>query len=204
MVLTLLKTSINKIMNPFYSLLARLGVKPDFVTIMGLVFAVLAGYGFAISNYWLALLGIFLTGFSDMVDGGVARASGNTTVQGAFLDSVVDRLGETGIYTGIIIGFTSGIGQMIGILLLAAAFSVSYLRARGESLGVDMAGIGIMERAERMIFLGFTAIAGIFFLQSGVLWMLGLMLLLTTYTVLQRFGKGYFDLGKKISAADLH
>lgn len=197
MVLTLVKSSINSIMGPFYSMIAKTKVSPDFITLLGFGFAVLAGFGFAFQYYWLAVLGVALTGFLDMLDGGVARANGHSSKQGAFLDSVMDRLGETAIYTGMTLGFTAGIDQLSSIVLLAAAFSVSYLRARGESLGVDMAGIGLMERAERMLFLIMASLGGVILGEVAVVWVVRILVILTLYTVVQRFFKGYFDLGNE-------
>ena len=37
--------------------------------------------------------------------------------------------------------------------MVAACLMISYVRAKGESIGVEKMAVGIMERAERLIFL---------------------------------------------------
>ncbi len=67
--------------------------------------------------------------------------------------------------------------------VLAASLLISYQRAKAEALGFEAKG-GIMERAERVILLGF----GLLFdsLLIAVLW---IMLALTLVTAVQRFVK---------------
>jgi len=62
---------------------------------------------------------------------------------------------------------------------------VSYSRSRAEAAGVKMAGVGLAERAERMIFLALTIYAASYnpvYLDYGVI----ALALLTNFTVLQR------------------
>jgi CDP-diacylglycerol--glycerol-3-phosphate 3-phosphatidyltransferase len=65
--------------------------------------------------------------------------------------------------------------------VMGASMLISYERAKAEALGFNARG-GIMERAERLVLLGF----GLLFdsLLVPVLW---LMLLLTLVTAVQRF-----------------
>ena len=61
---------------------------------------------------------------------------------------------------------------------------ISYERARAEALGLDARG-GLMERAERFVFLG---IALAFNILVPVLW---IMLVLTAFTAVHRFVRVY-------------
>src|SRR5690606_3203790 len=78
--------------------------------------------------------------------------------RGAFLDSTLDRFAEVGAFVGLAVLYRE---STLGVVLVAAALGgsllVSYARARGESLGV-VCKVGIMQRAERLLLIGFGGI----------------------------------------------
>jgi CDP-diacylglycerol--glycerol-3-phosphate 3-phosphatidyltransferase len=95
-----------------------------------------------------------------MFDGTLARATGRVSRWGAFLDSVFDRGGEAIVYIGIVFGAAVEEHTRVPILAtsaLAAAFMVSYVRARAEGLGFSpgkgMAAVGLMPREIRLVIL---------------------------------------------------
>jgi archaetidylinositol phosphate synthase len=178
-------------MNPVYTFLAKLGIHPNTITIAGLGVAILAGWAFALQAYYVAAIAIALSGVFDVLDGGIARVGGYASDEGAFLDSIADRLGESAIYIGIVLSFTDIYHQLLGLSLLVFSYSISYLRARGEGLGVKLAGIGVMERAERMSALFLAALlAGLYSSQVLVV-TLFIILVLVAITVVHRFVKVY-------------
>jgi len=119
-----------------------------------------------------------LAGGFDIVDGAVARVTGKTSKQGAFLDSTLDRVAEVAVFAGILVG---GYSSPI-LVLLALSFSllVSYTRAKGDALGVALSGIGIGERSERLLILAVLSIAGLAY------WGVILVLIAALYTFLER------------------
>lgn len=141
------------------------GLPPTFWTCvgLGLAFAAAASYGLGwISWPYAAIAGgalILASGFFDMVDGQVARATGKASRRGAFLDSTFDKVAEVAIFGGILVG---GLADA-RLVFLAAALSllVSYSRSRAESLGVDLGGTGIGERAERLLVLAVVGMMGL-------------------------------------------
>ena len=150
MVMSQLRGPFTKLMKPLYEVLAKIGISPNAVTMIGLGMSIVGGWAFASSEYFVAAIMIFLSGVMDLLDGGIARVGGYASSEGAFLDSVADRLGESALYIGLVISFTEAAYQLLALGILVFSFSISYLRARAEGLGVTLAGIGIMERAERM------------------------------------------------------
>jgi CDP-diacylglycerol--glycerol-3-phosphate 3-phosphatidyltransferase len=78
--------------------------------------------------------------------------------RGAFLDSTLDRFAEVGALVGLAVLFrgdpwaVAAVGSALGGSLL-----VSYARARGESVGI-VCKVGIMQRAERLLLVGFGGI----------------------------------------------
>jgi archaetidylinositol phosphate synthase len=138
---------------------AGTGLSADFWTGVGLALAFLAGAIYALpvigfNWYTTAVLGgvaLLVSGFFDIVDGSVARVTGKSTKKGAFLDSSFDKIAETAVFLGIAAG---GLGQPLWVMLaLALSLLVSYTRARAESVGVELKGIGIGERAERLLII---------------------------------------------------
>jgi CDP-diacylglycerol--glycerol-3-phosphate 3-phosphatidyltransferase len=161
--------------------LRRTGVTADVVTTIGILMATVAAVAIALGNLRLGLLFLVLTGVPDALDGAVAKASGTSSLRGAYFDSVSDRLTDALLFGGV--AWYLATEEPGRIMMLPVAVMVSYQRAKAESLGFDAKG-GIMERAERFIVLGF----GLLFseLLIGVLWV---MLVLTVVTAVQRFVK---------------
>ena len=129
----------------------RIMPRPTAWTVVGLAFALLAfvyyGGGRPISGG----IALALSGFFDVLDGAVARATGRTSEGGAFLDSTLDRVAEVVVYLGIIVGGYAS--PFLVLLALSMSLLVSYTRAKGDALGVNLAGIGVGERSERLIVL---------------------------------------------------
>lgn len=145
---------------------AATGLPPDFWTYLGLALALASAGAFASGLQHAALLGgalLLASGFFDVVDGQVARAAKKESRRGAFADSLADKAAEAAVFVGIMAG------SLAEPLLVAAALSlsllVSYARARAESLGVQLSGVGIGERAERLLIL---AVVGMFWMEAAV------------------------------------
>lgn len=156
------RARIKRIGEPIALFLGRLGLTPDALTVVGFGIVLAAAFA-AAANQWVltALILIFGTLF-DGLDGTLARATGKTSDFGAFLDSTMDRAGEAVIYAGIAAGAAmNGKTEVIGLATLALGTGslVSYVRARGEGLGV-CANIGIAQRAERAAVLIVGLLAG--------------------------------------------
>ena len=135
-----------------------LGLGPLFFNLLGVAFGVLAAVFFALGHLSLAGWAVLLGGWSDVVDGRLARALGVASEQGAFLDSTLDRFAEFAAFVGLAILFQeSDLGLILVVTALGGSLLVSYARARGESVGV-VCKVGIMQRAERLLLLGFGAI----------------------------------------------
>ena len=156
------RARIKRIGEPIALFLGRLGFTPDALTIVGFGIVLAAAFAAAAGQWVLtALILIFGTLF-DGLDGTLARATGKTSDFGAFLDSTMDRAGEAVIYAGIAAGAAmNGKTEVIGLATLALGTGslVSYVRARGEVLGV-CANIGIAQRAERAAVLIVGLLAG--------------------------------------------
>ena len=123
------------------------------------------------------LAGIFLilAGVSDMLDGSLARANGETSPFGSYIDSVADRFTEALIFTGIAWHLREKPELLLVLAALAGSFLVSYTKARAEALGVSC-DVGLMERPERIIVLVAGALLG---LLVPALWVLAVLTMIT-------------------------
>ena len=95
--------------------------------------------------------------FSDMIDGYMARTSGQISPFGAFLDSTLDRIGDAAIFGGLAMYYVGPGDNELGrpalaIYCLSMGSVTSYARARAESLGMQ-AKVGIAERSDRLVLI---------------------------------------------------
>lgn len=161
----------------------RTNLHPDYITILGFILALIAGYLFATKNLFFAAIVLGISGFLDMLDGAVARIKFRPTPFGEFLDSVMDRFSDAAIVLGITFG--GFINWILGIFLLHSFFTISYVRAKSESIGVNCE-IGIAERPERLIIIFIASILGEF-VNLKIMTIFMIFLLLISYiTVFQR------------------
>ena len=160
---------------------------PNAITILGFLITVVSAYFVGVG--WLVAGGIvfLFAGGLDLMDGALARLTDTVSPFGALLDSVFDRLSEAALFVGIAVhAMRDGISDdrkifFITVLLLALIFSqvVSYLRARGEGLGVFTRG-GVMTRSERVVLLGVGLIVG------QIEWFLLAIAVVSCFTLFQR------------------
>ena len=150
-----------RIASSIVEFLSNHGISPMSLTVSAFVATIISSiiYLYASSNrllYFPAAITLAISGFLDAVDGAVARRMNKSSKLGAFLDSVFDKLGECFILIAIIC--SRAVDVLWGSMALASSILVSYVRHRAEPLGVSLKGIGIMERAERMILLIITSL----------------------------------------------
>jgi CDP-diacylglycerol--glycerol-3-phosphate 3-phosphatidyltransferase len=154
------RARVKKAFEPIALGLGRLGLTPDALTLIGFAITVV-GAALIADQRWLAGgLVIFLGGVFDLFDGTLARATGQVSNLGAFMDSVFDRAGEVIVYVGLVVGLQE-LGIQNGTVLAASAMGsavlVSYTRSKSEGLGFTsgsgMAAIGIMTREVRLVVL---------------------------------------------------
>ncbi len=144
-------------------MLARLGLTPNALTVIGLLLNIfVAG---TIASGRLELGGAFLlvaSGF-DMLDGAVARASGTVTRFGGFLDSTIDRYSEAVVFGGVLVYLLGTPDFRLGSLLVFAAtvgsLLISYARARAEAAEFR-ASVGLLARPERVFILAVGLLIG--------------------------------------------
>ncbi len=184
--------------SPFVNLMVKLHVTPNVLTVWGFVVSCVAAYFFHLgmvgAGGWFMIFGATF----DMFDGHIARLTGKASKSGAFFDSVMDRFCEGVVFLGLASYYRNSWILSFVILGLVGSMMVSYTRARGEGVGVDVKS-GIMQRPERIVYLGvgsvFSPICAYFlrplwpvsldFLTIGAILLIAIM---TNITALHRMG----------------
>ncbi|MCP3016698.1 CDP-alcohol phosphatidyltransferase family protein [Nocardiopsis dassonvillei] len=181
---------VSRVTTPLGRSLARLGLTPNIVTIVGALGVIVSALFFYPQGQLYAgsvVVTVFV--LFDMLDGAVARARDSASAFGAFLDSSLDRVADAAILSGLLWWFI-GEGDdplLAGLTLfcLVSGFMVSYIKARAEGLGVNC-DVGVAERTERLVVILVAVGLGgldVPYVLAGGLWLLAAMSLLT---VLQR------------------
>ena len=179
------------IFTPVARLFLKLGISPDVVTVVGTIGVCVGALAFYPRHefFWGTIV-ITLFVFSDTVDGVMARMSGRSGKWGAYLDSTLDRVGDSAIFGGLVLWYAgSGDNFLMAGLALACLILgsvVSYAKARAEGLGFS-ADVGIAERADRLVaVLATTGLVGIGLPEVVLAVVLALLAVASLITVVQR------------------
>ena len=175
-----LRPLLTRILNPIAK---KLDINPNILTLISPIFAILSAILFAKHYLLWAGLVILLNGLFDVLDGAVARFHNKTSDFGAFLDSTMDRFSDGIIVIGIVFG--GYCNWIIGILLVHSALTISYVRARAESKGIQCE-VGIAERAVRLIVIIIGSCVGYYYGNQYFLYILIALLIASYITVFQR------------------
>ncbi|HEY5272922.1 MAG TPA: CDP-alcohol phosphatidyltransferase family protein [Acidimicrobiales bacterium] len=166
--------------------LVKHGVTADEVTVVGILFAIATSVVIGLGYLYIGIVVLTIGGLMDALDGVVAKAAGAASLRGAFFDSVADRISDAFIFGGVawyLLERSDPRAAILPVAILAVSSVISYTRAKAESLGLSARG-GLMERAERLIFLGLALL-----LHVVMVPLLGVLLALTTATAIGRFRK---------------
>ncbi|MCX6613773.1 MAG: CDP-alcohol phosphatidyltransferase family protein [Acidobacteria bacterium] len=154
--------------------LALSKIHPNVLTFIGLVINIGAAWLLARGAFWQAGLVIIGAGLFDMVDGRVARKTGQVTRFGGFFDSVIDRYSDLALLIGLLV-YYGNINRAPYVVLTAvvmiASVMTSYARARAENT-IPQCKVGFLERPERVVLL---IIGALFDRMAPVLWIAAIL-----------------------------
>ena len=159
---------------PVVSILVALKFTPSVATALGLVIAVIAAYFVYQGEFFIGGVLVLFSSVFDLLDGGIARATGRVSKRGAMMDSVFDRVSELTVLIGLAMYYTSGsdanqLGVLLAFVAMSGSLMVSYVRARAEGLGVKGTA-GFLTRPERVVIMVVWLLIGY---PMASLWILG-------------------------------
>ena len=141
---------------PIWILLRRSAIPASAVTILSFLLAIASGVSLGAGRFALGGWLYIFSGIFDYMDGKLARATGTQSSGGAALDSVLDRCSDGVVLMGFA-WFYRDCWVLLAVLTATlGTYLVSYIRARGEGLGVVMK-VGTMQRPERILYMGVAA-----------------------------------------------
>lgn len=171
---------------PYRAILAglyRAGVRPWQLTVASLVANAVVGWLLLTDRRALPGAVLIAAGTFDVFDGAVARLRGEDRRVGAFLDSVLDRIGDM-ILFGCLYWAEAGQGHelnaALALVTLVTALMVSHIRAEAEAAGLSLSE-GFFQRLERYI----AVVIGLI-VPGALTPMLVVLVVLGSLTVLQR------------------
>ncbi|MCC6652431.1 MAG: CDP-alcohol phosphatidyltransferase family protein [Candidatus Eisenbacteria bacterium] len=207
-----LKDFAHGVLDPLVSGIAAVGLRPNHLTVLGLVFSLGAGLAFSMGRFRTGAVITCLAGVCDILDGQLARKTNTITRFGAFFDSALDRIADAALLLGfaffylfnlvdmavnpqrVLLNLQNGLEpqtwaiiSVLAMLAVVGCFMVSYTRARAEGLGLDCK-VGWFERPERIVLIIIMGFAGL-----GPVIPAGLLILvaLTFTTAFQRMAHVY-------------
>ena len=181
-----LQKVIYYLINPLIKGMIKIGITPNFITTTGFILNLFATglmiYAAIYDPSNTSIIGyaggvIIFAGLFDMMDGRLARLGNMQSTFGALWDSTLDRYSELFTLFGILFYLLANQWVWSGIITFLAiigSIMVSYVRARGEGLGLDVK-VGFMQRPERVVV---TTIGSIVCGACNSLWALAIPMML--------------------------
>lgn len=135
-------------------------LSPNTITWLSLLFAIVAGIIFFLSdpeteekNYFLCIASafVFLNGFTDAIDGKIAKMKGKATPEGDFLDHAIDRFSDVAMVLGI--SLSKWCDPEIGLFALSGMLLTSYMGTQAQAVGYKRIYRGLLGRADRLVLL---------------------------------------------------
>ena len=187
-----LGTWVRRGFSPILVASQRLGITPNQISVFGFLLNVGAAVLVVFDHYIWGASVFIAAGLLDLVDGSLARRTGKTTPFGSFLDSTLDRISEGVIFAAIAYRLALdhlSVDVALVVLALLGSVTVSYTRARAESLGVECR-VGLASRFERIVLI----CVGLYL--DVLPYVIYVMLALTMFTVVQRVVHTYRELAR--------
>jgi len=168
---------------PLGPILQKARITPNQLTMLGVAFSFAGAAVVASGRLRAGMLILIFTWLFDVLDGALAKYSGQVSRFGGFLDSVMDRYTEGAVFVAFAYYYAAGGNPLMAavtVFALIGAAAVSYARARAENEIDAKCDVGVGARLPRLVLIGATTLAG--FPALGLL----AVLVLSHYTVLQR------------------
>ena len=178
--------------------LVRRRVHPDYLTLGALALSAVGGL-LLIAGNWLLALELLIVPVAigrtalNALDGLVARGTGLARPWGELLNEFCDRLADVALFIGVC--FAPGSNARLGAVTMVVMLLSSYLGTAAKAAGGKRQYIGVMGKADRMIFLGLAAVLAVLLPGLPIFTIyLAIVLLGLLLTIVRRLQASYADL----------
>lgn len=155
MIDTKLRGKVQPYFNSIGHVFLKCGLKPNTITWIAFIIGVLSGVFTSLDMRFLALSALWLSGLLDVIDGTVARLSNTSSVKGAYMDLILDRMVEAAFILGFTIlmpeGYLAYILFLISVIFNFSTFIVAGSLFKNTGLKSMHYDIGLIERTETFI-----------------------------------------------------
>lgn len=189
-----LRPYVTNYIGPLARKIADLGFTPNQISLLSLLFAILASIFYYFSYLkplfvLIAAIMVFLNSFLDTIDGLMARYLNIVSVQGDFVDHIIDRYADVFIICSIF--FAEQIQWQIGVIAIVGVLITSYLGTQAQALDLGRYYGGIMGRADRLVLIIIASVLYFLypydiFLFNFLGWAIFIIALASHITALQR------------------
>ena len=175
--------------DPVARVFARMGLTPNQLTLISLLFGIAAAISYAFQHVYLGATMLLLSGLFDFIDGGVARINHRSSTFGAAIDWIIDKYVDCLVLLGI--GF-SGLadprivaiavfGSMINTFIKPVTYAeIGFDKKEDGKIKDPLEGIGIFGRPETIITLILLS------LINQVYWSVVIIAAMTNFSAIQR------------------
>lgn len=181
-------------------------VHPDVLTWAAVVLSCVAGVLLYLSFWtpWYAfvvILLLFLRLALNALDGLLAQQTGKARVAGEVLNEMTDRVADVAIFSGLTLCPLTD--KFAGFVAIIAMLMVSYTGVLGKAVGAERVYLGVLGKADRMIYLMVACLAYGFYPDFGVMgystftWLMVIFIPLACITILQRLLRTLSLIGEK-------
>lgn len=143
---------------PTAALLSKTKITPTHVTLFSGFLSTAGGVAFGFRWFLLGAALTLLGSITDCVDGDLARALGQSSKAGSYLDHVLDRWTDAALIIGLTLSDVSSLGP-VGLFALLGTFMTSYARTKAQAVGTDCE-VGLAGRDARMLILVVAGVLG--------------------------------------------
>jgi phosphatidylglycerophosphate synthase len=178
--------------------LVRRRVHPDYLTLGALALSAVGGL-LLIAGNWLLPIELLIVPVAigrtalNALDGLVARGTGLARPWGELLNELCDRLADVALFTGIC--FAPGSNARLGAVTIVVMLLSSYLGTAAKAAGGKRQYIGVMGKADRMIYLSVASVLAVLLPGLPIFSIyLAIVLLGLSLTIVRRLQASYADL----------
>jgi len=155
----MIDTKLRGVMQPHFNKIGyvflRCGLKPNTITWIAFGVGILSGLLTSLDMRFLAFGTLWISGLLDVIDGTVARLSNKSSVKGAYMDLILDRMVEAAFILGFTFlapqGYLAYIIFLISVIFNFSTFIVAGALFRNTGLKSMHYDIGLIERTETFI-----------------------------------------------------
>ncbi len=150
-----LRKNAQPLFNKIAGVLIKLKISPNMITVLAFIIGLLAAVSIGLKYALLAFVLLWISGLLDVLDGTVARLTGQSNPVGAYMDLILDRMVEAAVVLGLFYAYPEHVWMylifFVAVLFNFTTFVVAGALFKNDSKKSMHYDVGIAERTETFI-----------------------------------------------------